>query len=52
MKIWDQIWHFDNFHLIKRNSAFLGINLQIGFIGDVRSEILQFEVSSIVLISQ
>lgn len=34
MKIRDQTWHFDNFHLIERNSTFLGISLQVGFIGE------------------
>lgn len=50
MKIQDQTRYFDHFHLIKRNSTFLGSCFQIGFIGDGKSEILQFYVSSIVII--
>lgn len=52
MKIQNWTWYFDHFHLIKTNTTFLGISLKLGFMGDVKSESLQFYESNIILISR
>lgn len=52
MKIQNGTWYFDHFHLIKTNATFLGISLKLEFMGDVKSESLQFYESNTVLICQ